>query len=315
MFPFFPDSSLAYRSPITTPTTSMTTRRRVTASSNIQSAQAAQTTSSSDSIPPAASHRSAPPEPSRLKWFKVYYAVLCSAVMAFIAVWFLFIRNPHPHHPTYDTLTFLPYVTKNQIMFWYRNHSPATPTNTNSLTVPTTTIARNDIPDLLTFLSKYEARGYFDSPAIKNFDHYMECMVNGWLTGVFESVTVEPRLMDEIRAEELGVGAIPGGSRRLNAKVSEAVAPIVNLLLDSTLQSPATPLNATAARLTEDHRNWLFEALSHCHTTPCRLAKMRLIQTWRSHLALFPEHEQKENWNMLIQLFHPDTHPYKLIDA
>jgi hypothetical protein len=266
----------------------------------------------SPSAAASAASSTTPRSASGWKWYHIYYTLLCSLALLSVSVYLACFRSPYVAHPSYDPLTFLPHATRNQMVWWYKNHQQG-----QQKDGATTTAGKNDLPALLAFLLSYQSSGHFDSALIRNYDHYLECMTQGWIAGVMESVTLEPKVLQEIAAEEQSVGSIPGGSRRLRQLTARAVSPIVELLYeDPDLPEEEKKQKDTPwGQLTPEHRVWVYEGLSHCHTTPCRLAKMQLMTLWREKVDLYPEHAEKDQWNMLTQLFHPETHPYALLDA
>ena len=245
--------------------------------------------------------------------FTYYYTVLCVSILTGVAVWFVFFRVPYASHVSYDPLQPLPALVRSEVNTFYQHH------NATSLSAaPLSDEGAPSLRALLDFLVRFQHAGYFSTPMVEAYsDHYTESLTEGWIAGVLEGVQLDPRAMEEVEQERAGVGSIPGGSRKLNERVARLVSPIVKLMDggDTAVASGTDAASSLWSQLEPDHRMWVYTGLAHCHSTPCRWAKMQLVSLWRDRLALFPQHENKEQWEMVTQLFHPDAHESKLTDA
>ena len=296
---------------------SSTTRRRV-ASPTTNGTNGGPSHQKGVTAAPAAA--AAAPAPTGIpRWLSIYYTTVCSSIIIGVAVWFLFFRVPYSSHVSYDPIQWMPALIRKDITTFYSSHSNASKSDAASRTT-----------DMLDFLVRFQDADFFQAEALgpnaPAWEHFVEAMTAGWIAGVFEGITLDEAKRAEIDRERAEVGSIPGGSRKLREKLAKLVSPITANLYDEgdaaahaagEIDSPVPGSRGVSlwSQLQPDNQNWVFEGLAHCDTAPCRLAKMQLMTLWRDRLALFPEHERKEQWLMRTQLFHPETHPDKLLDA
>jgi len=267
-------------------------------------------------------------------WVPTSYFGLCLLGLVAALVWFFFIRNPFSSHPAYDPLKRWPPYNRDELHYWYRLHGndstkfyvppPSSLTPIHSTPQNSTSI----LEDLFDFLRRLEHQGLLNplSGTSQGFEHLYDALMQGFVPGVLESLEwmndddgESAKLRDAIEKERAGVGSIEGGSRRLKQLLAQTATPIVKLIQsgDNKVGQNATSDNNQSAwsQLSPETQFLFFEGLSHCHSSQCRLAKMQLISTWTTRNQRDPDNEQKELTRTLIQLFHPDTHDYKIMDA
>ena len=270
----------------------------------------------------------APPSGGVPRWFCIYYTFISCSVFASVAIWFTFLRVPYSSHVSFDPLQSLPALPRVTVIDWYKEHNATRTLKEAGSSAAGAASSSEPVAALLEFLLRFQHAGYFGAASVGGYeDHYVESLTDGWIAGVFESVRLDQARLDDLEKERQGVGSIPGGSRKLKAKEAKLVSPIVQLLDDgddeiaasasASAQAPSAPsANASSwSQLESDHRNWVYTGLAHCHSTPCRLAKMQLVTLWQQRLALFPQHQLKPQWELVTHMFHPDSHTDKLIDA